>query len=213
MLGIGLLATFWFPRYLIFTLPPLIVAAVSGWRSLASRAGRFRHPVQFGILSICVGFMAYQSALVIFDPAAARWSPVDRFQYFEGWSSGYGYPEAAKFVLESPDAPLMIYSLDGHSAYQLLTYLPAAWISRVKPIFYGQDGRALRSDDARLENLLSRTPAWIIISERLLQGYLDSSFGRTNLDRINLRQIASFDKPGLRERLAIYEVTRRERSQ
>ena len=213
MLGIAFLATFWFPRYLLFTLPPLIVAAVSGWRSLALRAGRFRHPVQFGILSVCVGFTGYQSALIIFDPAAARWSPVDRFQYFEGWSSGYGYPEAAKFVLETPGAPLMIYSLDGHSAYQLLTYLPAAWTSRVKPIFYGQDGSVLRSEDARLENLLSRTPAWIIISEQLLHGYLDSSFGRINLDRINLRQIASFDKPGSRERLAIYEVTRPERDQ
>jgi 4-amino-4-deoxy-L-arabinose transferase-like glycosyltransferase len=213
MLGIGLLATFWFPRYLVFTLPPLIVAAVFGWRSLALRAGRFRYPVQFGILSVCVGFTGYQSMLIIFDPTAARWSPVDRFQYFEGWSSGYGYREAAKFVLETPGAPLMIYSLDGHSAYQLLTYLPAAWISRVEPIFYGQDGRVLSSEDARLENLLSHTPAWIIISEHLLEGYLDSSFGRTNLDRISLRKIASFDKPGSRERLAIYEVTRRERDQ
>ena len=211
MLCIGLLAAFWFPRYLVFTLPPLIVAAVSGWRSLVLRAGRFRHAVQFGILSICVGFTGCQSALIIFDPTAARWSPVDRFQYFEGWSSGYGYPEAAKFVLETPGAPLMIYSLDGHSAYQLLTYLPAAWRSRVSPIFYGRDGKVLRSEDARLENLLSRVPAWIVISEQLLQGYLDSSFGRTNLDRINLRQIASFDKPGSRERLAIYEAARRER--
>jgi 4-amino-4-deoxy-L-arabinose transferase-like glycosyltransferase len=213
MLGIGLLATFWFPRYLVFTLPPLIVAAVSGWRSLAPRAGRLRHPVQFGILSICVGFTGYQSALIIFDPTAARWSPVDRFQYFEGWSSGYGYPEAARFVLETPGAPSMIYSLDDHSAYQLLIYLPAAWTSRVRPISYGQDGRALRSEDARLENLLNHTPAWIIISQRLLQWYLDSSFGRTNLARINLRPIASFDKPGSRERLAIYEATRRERDQ
>jgi 4-amino-4-deoxy-L-arabinose transferase-like glycosyltransferase len=213
MLGIGLLATFWFPRYLVFTLPPLFVAAVSGWQSLAQHTGRFRRPVQFGILSVCVGFTGYQSALIISDPAAARWSPVDRFQYFEGWSSGYGYPEAAKFVLESPATPLAIYSLDGHSSYQLLTYLPAAWISRVKPIFYGQDGKVLSSEDARLENLLGRTPAWIVISEQLLQGYLDSSFGRTNLDRINLRQIASFDKPGSRARLAIYEVTRRERDQ
>jgi hypothetical protein len=160
-------------------------------------------------VSVCVGFMGYQSALIVFDPAAARWSPVDRFQYFEGWSSGYGYPEAAKFVLETPNAPLMIYSLDGHSAYQLLTYLPAAWKSRVKPIFYGQDGKALNSEDARLANLLSRTPAWIIISEQLLQGYLDSSFGRINLDHINLRQIASFDKPGSHARLAIYAVSRR----
>jgi Dolichyl-phosphate-mannose-protein mannosyltransferase len=209
MLCIGFLAAFWFPRYLLFTLPPLIIAAVSGWRSLALRTGRFRQPIQFAILSVCVGFMGYQSALIVFDPAAARWSPVDRFQYFEGWSSGYGYPEAAKFILETPNLPLMIYSLDGHSAYQLLTYLPASWKGRVKPIFYGQDGKALNSEDACLANLLSRTPAWIIISEQLLQGYLDSSFGRINLDQIDLRQIASFDKPGSHGRLAIYAVSRR----
>jgi hypothetical protein len=209
MLCIGFLAAFWFPRYLLFTLPPLIIAAVSGWRSLALRTGRFRQPIQLVILSVCVGFMGYQSALIVFNPAAARWSPVDRFQYFEGWSSGYGYPEAAKFIFETPSPPLMIYSLDGHSAYQLLTYLPAACQNRVKPIFYGQDGKTLNSEGARLANLLSRTPAWIVISEQLLQGYLDSSFGRSNLDQINLRQIASFDKPGSHGQLAIYAVSRR----
>lgn len=209
MLCIGFLAAFWFPRYLLFTLPPLIVAAVSGWRGLALCAGGFRQPIQLAISSVCVGFMGCQSALIVFNPAAARWSPIDRFQYFEGWSSGYGYPEAAKFVLETPNPPLMIYSLDGHSAYQLLAYLPATWKSRVSPIFYGQDGKALNSEDARLANLLSRPPAWIIISEQLLQGYLDSSFGRTNLDQIELRQIASFDEPGSHARLAIYAVSRR----
>jgi 4-amino-4-deoxy-L-arabinose transferase-like glycosyltransferase len=209
MLGMGLLAAFWFPRYLLFTLPPLIVASASGWRGLALRAGRFRQAVQFGVLAVCVGFMGRQSALIILDPAAARWSPLDRFQYFEGWPSGYGYPEAAKFVLDTPGAPSTIYSLDGHSAYQLLTYLPAAWIGRVKPVFYGRNGEVLRSEDARLENLLGRTPAWIIVSEQLLQGYLDSSFGRINNHQINLRRIAAFDKPGSRSRLAIYEVARR----
>jgi 4-amino-4-deoxy-L-arabinose transferase-like glycosyltransferase len=209
MLGIELLAEFWFPRYLLFTLPPLIVGAASGWHALSLRAGRARYAVELGVLAVCVGFMGHQSALIILDPAGARWSALDRFQYFAGWSSGYGYPEAAKFVLGAPDAPSMIYSLDGHSAYQLLTYLPAAWISRVKPVFYGQHGEVLRSEDARLENLLSRTPAWIIISEQLLQGYLDSSVGRSGSERLNLRQIAVFAKPGSRAQLAIYEVTRR----
>jgi 4-amino-4-deoxy-L-arabinose transferase-like glycosyltransferase len=209
MLGIGLLAEFWFPRYLLFTLPALIVGAVFGWHALGLRAGRARYPVEIGVWAVCAGFMGHQSALIILDPAGARWSALDRFQYFEGWSSGYGYPDAAKFVLAAPDAPPIIYSLDGHSAYQLLTYLPAAWISRVKPISYGQHGEVLRSEDARLENLLSRTPVWIIISEQLLQGYLDSSFGRSGSLRINLRQIAVFAKPGSRARLAIYEVTQR----
>jgi hypothetical protein len=103
----------------------------------------------------------------------------------------------------------MIYSLDGHSAYQLLTYLPASWTRRIKPIFYGQDGRELRTEDARLEGLLDHAPAWIIISEQLLQHYLDSTFGSANIDQIDLRRIAAFDKPGSRARLAIYAVTRR----
>jgi len=208
MLGIVLLAQFWFSRYLLFTFPPLIVSAVSGWRYLA-RQTRFGRPVEWAALAVCVGFMGRQSALLVFAPAAANWSPLDRFQYLEGWPSGYGYPEAAQFILRAPRVPSQIYSLDGHSAYQLLTYLPAAWISRVKPISYGQHGEVLRSEDARLENLLSRTPVWIIISEQLLQGYLDSSFGRSGSERINLRQIAVFAKPGSRARLAIYEVTRR----
>jgi hypothetical protein len=208
MLGMGLFAEFWYPRYLLFTLPPLIIGAVSGWRSLSLRTRRFRQPVEFGLLALCAGFMGRQSALIVFDPVAARWSALDRFQYFEGWSSGYGYPEAAKFILAAPNTPLMIYSLDGHSAYQLRVYLPPEWANRVTPIFYGQDGSALRSEEARLENLLSRAPVWIIVSEQLLQGYLDSSFGRMNLAQINLRQLAKFDKPGSRARLAIYEVTR-----
>jgi hypothetical protein len=209
MLGIGLFAQFWFPRYLLFTIPPLIVAAVSGWQSLSLLAPRFRLPVQWGVLAVCVGFMGRQSALIILDPLAAKWSPLDRFQYIEGGGSGYGYPEAAQFLLDATNAPAMIYSLDGHSAYQLLAYLPASWTRRVKPIFYGQDGRELRTDDARLEVLLDHTPAWIIISEGLLQGYLDSSFGSANIDQINLRRIAIFDKPGSRARLALYHVTRR----
>jgi uncharacterized membrane protein len=81
MLGIGLLAQFWFPRYLLFTIPPLIVAAVSGWQSLSLRAGRFRIAVQLGVLAVCVGFMGRQSALIILDPIGAKWSPLDRFQY------------------------------------------------------------------------------------------------------------------------------------
>jgi hypothetical protein len=209
MLGIALLAQFWFPRYLLFTLPPLIIAGVSGWRSLSLRAGRFRRPVELGVLAVCVGFMGHQSALLILDPAAARWSPLDRFGYFEGWSSGYGYPEAAKFLLEARDAPSMIYSLDGHSAYQLLTYLPAEWTGRVVPIFYGRDGKALRSRETRLANLLSRTPAWIIVSEQLLQVYLESTLGPLDPGQISLLQIAEFDKPGSHTRLAIYAVTRR----
>jgi hypothetical protein len=209
MLAIGLLAEFWYSRYLLFTFPPLIIAAVCGWRMLSLHAGRWRRPCEMGALAICAGFMGHQSALIILDPAAASWSPLDRSQYFEGPGSGYGYPEAARFILAEPQAPAIIYSLDGHSAYQLRNYLPPQWWVRVVPIFYAGDGRLLRSQAERLENVLSRTPAWLIIPEQLLQRYLIASFGEQNADRLQLRQIAVFEKPGLRTRLAIYEVTPR----
>lgn len=208
LLAIGLLASFWFSRYLLFTLPPLIVAGVAGWRALAVRAGRWRSPVELGALALCVGFMAHQSALLIVDPAAARWSPVDRFQYFEAPGSGYGYPEAAHFVRESPAAPRMIYSLDNYSAYQLLTYLPAAWRGRVKPIFYGAGGKVASSNAERLGNLFGAAPVWLIVPEQLLRGDLESSFGSANPPQLRLRRMAEFNKPGMRARLALYEVMR-----
>jgi 4-amino-4-deoxy-L-arabinose transferase-like glycosyltransferase len=207
MLAIGLLAEFWFSRYLLFTLPPLIVAAAGGWRSLAARAGGLRRPCERAALALCVAFMLPQTARLILEPAAANWSPLDRYQYLEGPGSGYGYPEAARFILAVPVAPAIVYSLDGHSAYQLRNYLPLAWNTRASPIFYASDGKELRGEAERFANLATHTPAWIIIAPQLLTHYLISSFGDQNVGRIRLRQIAIFDKPGRRTQLALYEVT------
>jgi len=153
--------------------------------------------------------MGRQSALLMIEPLAANWSPLDRVQYIEGWSSGYGYPEAAAFLLQSRAASATTYALDGHSAYQLLAYLPADWKQRVRTINYASGGISLRTEAGRLDNLLSSTPAWIVVSQQLLQPYLESSFGRANLDRIDVRRIAEFKKPGSRAQLDVYEVTQR----
>jgi hypothetical protein len=208
MLAIGLLAAFWYSRYLLFTLPPLIIAAVSGWQTLAARWGPFGQSVKFAALGLCVALMGLQSARLILEPAVARWSPLDRFQYFEGWGSGYGYAQAAQFILGAPNVPEFIYSLDGHSAYQLRNYLPAAWGTRISPVEYAPDGTVLRDKAARLDNLLSRAPVWIIVAQQLLQGYLDSDFGPADARPLHLRRIAVFDKPGAHTQLALYEVTR-----
>ena len=212
LLAIATLASFWFSRYLLFTLPPLIIVAVAGWCALAARArGSSRRGVRTlaraALAALCGGcmvLMGHQSALIVLDPTAASWSIVDRFQYFEGWSSGYGYPEAAAFLLSAPAAPPRVLALDGHSAYQLRSYLPRDWLARVDSVDYGADGQPLRTDRARLENLLRVEPAWIIIPEPLVQRYLEASFGAGN--QLELRLIAAFDKPGGHTRLAIYQV-------
>jgi hypothetical protein len=214
MLAIGTLANFWYSRYLLFTLPPLIIAAVAGWcaagdcarRSNSRVARRVARPALAAAGIACLGLMAGQSALIVLNPLAARWSPVDRFQYFEGWGSGFGYPEAAAFLRSSPNASQRVYALDGHSAYQLRSYLPRAWFSRVRTVFYGQAGQTLAGNRERLENFLRDSPVWILIPEPLLQRYLDTSFGEAN--HPHLRLVAAFDKPGARTRLALFEATR-----
>ena len=209
MAAIALFAHFWYSRYLLVAIPPLIVAATCGWRSLAPFAGRFGPPVEIALLAACATLMAQQSARLIGDPLTASWSRLDRFQYLEGWGSGYGYAQAADFILRAPSPPRIIYSLDGHSAYQLRTYLPSSWGSRITPVFYAPDGTLLNTPATRLQNLLSNTPVWIIVSAELLHSYLEADFGAPNLDQLELRQIVVFDRPGMRSQLGIYEVARR----
>src|SRR5262249_26085189 len=156
-------AQFWYPRYLLFPLPPLILAAVGGWQCLLARVPRLRQPLSLGLLLLCLILMGHQTARIILDPPAARWSPLDRLQYFQGWSSGYGYPEAARFLLKTDAPPAVVFSLDGHSAWQLQSYLPAQSALHILFIAYGPDGRSLQSPEARFENLWQHSPAWIVI--------------------------------------------------
>ncbi|HEY4447432.1 MAG TPA: hypothetical protein VGN03_02395, partial [Steroidobacteraceae bacterium] len=163
--------------------------------------------LELGVLAVCLVCLVPQSMQLILRPQAARWSAVDRYQYFEGPGSGYGYPEAADFILRANDVPRRIHSLDGHSAWQLRSYLPATWRARVTPVFFGADGRVLRSEDERLQNLLTPPGCWLIVPEPLLRRLLQSSVGATNAARLRLRPLATFDKPGEQTRLAIYEIT------
>ena len=208
LLAIGLLPRFWYSRYLLFALPPLIICSVLGWQTLAARASRFGQPLGLAVLAACVCVLGYQSALLVFDPPAAAWSALDRFQYFTGWGSGFGFPQAARYIVAAPEPPARIYSLDGAGAYQLRNYLPASWGSRVGPIFYGRDGKLLQNERQRLDNLRPG-PVWIVMSPQLLPIYLASSFGAQGRARLDLRPIAQFNKPGSHGQLAIYAATLR----
>jgi len=206
MLCIGGFADFWFSRYLLFTLPPLIVAAVSGWRALATRLEQFTTAIEVTVLAICAAFMGKQSTLLIADPISAQWSKIDRVQYFEGSGSGYGYSEAAQFILAASKAPPTIFSIDSHGAYQLKTFLPREWKDRVRPAFYAADGAVLRTPEQRLNNVIEASPTWALVSEELLESYLDSTFGSSQA-LLQLRLIRRFERPGTRSKLALYEVT------
>ncbi len=205
MLGIGLLSAFWYSRYLLFTLAPLGIVAVLGWYRLAQSSRYWRRAIELLPLLTVAVLMGSQSWRLIRSPADARWSAVDRFQYFEGWGSGYGYPEAARYLLGAAPAPAAVFALDGHSACQLASYLPRAWQHRVRTIYEGPHGERLTTIDARRANLVLAGAAWLIVPQPLLQRDLESSFGQ--VDPVDSRLLAQFRKPGARASLGIYAVT------
>ena len=69
MLAIGLIPKFWYSRYLLFTLPPLIICSVLGWQVAAAQARRAARPVSLAVLVACVGLLGWQSGLLVFQPA------------------------------------------------------------------------------------------------------------------------------------------------
>jgi hypothetical protein len=206
LLMIAGVAHFWYSRYLLFALPPLLVAAVVGWRTLWARSGRIEHTAWLIVLAMCAALWARQSARLILDPATARWSPIDRVQYVEGWGSGYGYPEAAAYLRAAARPPEIIYALDGHSAAQLQTYLPRDWRPRVQPLFYGADGQELPEAAQRRANLLAHLPAWIIAPEALFDRSLLAAIG--DPQGLQVQRLAAFDKPGRRTQVSLYSVAR-----
>ena len=114
--------------------------------------------------------------------------------------------EAAAFLLGTGAATPNVFALDGHSAYQLRSYLPRAWFHRINSIDYGADGRSRCAVPTSAWPICCRSsPHGSSFPSRCCSRYLQSNFGTTNA--LDLRLIAAFDKPGARTRLAIYEAT------
>jgi hypothetical protein len=66
----------------------------------------------------------------------------------------------------------------------------------------------LRTEQDRIDRLFSQSPVWLVVSPQLLQQYLAANFG-AGAGELRLRELTSFDKPGARAQLAIYDVARR----
>ncbi len=89
----------WFPRYVLFATPPLLVLAARGIvalaRGLAARASRgVAVPVAIAAVAAAVFPAVRFDRALLTAPAAAPLVPVEVFQYVNGWPSGYGWDEA-----------------------------------------------------------------------------------------------------------------------
>ncbi|MGE0454583.1 MAG: ArnT family glycosyltransferase [Vicinamibacteria bacterium] len=117
------LSVHWYPRYVLFAVPPLLVAAARGLvvlGILGRRAlhGRARLPLllALGLAAASPASVAFDARLVL-DPPSAPWPEVESFQYVYGFSSGYGCVElVARLRSEAERQPGGILVLDDASA-------------------------------------------------------------------------------------------------
>jgi 4-amino-4-deoxy-L-arabinose transferase-like glycosyltransferase len=95
----------WYPRYLLFTTVPFLPLAAWGFVAAVDAARTRTHMGPsaarvFGgaalLLALAPG-LRFDLALWT-DPSRAPFPPLDRFQYVDGWPSGYGLRDSMKFL-------------------------------------------------------------------------------------------------------------------
>jgi hypothetical protein len=93
----------WYPRYVLFGTAPALVLAADLSSRVARRASHVRGAVTgcaVGGVALLVPAMRFDEALLR-DPSRAPLPTVERFQYVEGWPSGYGTVEAFRYVQQT----------------------------------------------------------------------------------------------------------------
>jgi 4-amino-4-deoxy-L-arabinose transferase-like glycosyltransferase len=186
-LGLILIAREWSSRYLLFSIPALIIGAVGGWASVLKNRW-----VKGLLLAIPLLYFVYQSTLLVLNPPAARWSERDRWGYISGWPSGYGYAEAARYLCSSyPSLP--VYSLEVGTAMQLALSLPSGCRIEIRQL-HVVDGRAIPPEERRAL-LLEKCPALLITPDALSPS--DELWA-------HLQYVAGFEKPGSQAQVTLY---------
>lgn len=126
----------WFSRYVVAFGPPLLLLAALGLVRLChyfiqmSRerlrwTGGFAVGIGLLLCVVCVAPLLKIDADLINNPTQAAIAPKDRWQYIEGWPSGYGIQETINYIrgLAAQDAVLLyIDQTDTSPEYYFLYY-------------------------------------------------------------------------------------------
>ncbi len=101
----------WSARYVLPTLPPLLILMSGGLQAISSRIGpRSRTPLIVTLAAlVSLSGLAFDRQLMA-DPSRAPFPADDRHQLVTGWPAGYGVRElATRLLLEADEGPLTAF--------------------------------------------------------------------------------------------------------
>jgi tetratricopeptide (TPR) repeat protein len=185
---------YWFPRYVLPAVPPLLLLAARG----ASRMGRAGPWIAAGLLALA--WTRFDAALVA-DPARAPLPPVERSQYVYDWPSGYGVAEAAGTLREAA-ARRPIAVLRDQSSGSLKEGLDLVLRRRGAPIDFTDAPMKAGDFGQVIERLIAARQPVVFAVDEATDGRLVLSLDARRV----IAPAAAFPKPDARRQVALYAV-------
>jgi 4-amino-4-deoxy-L-arabinose transferase-like glycosyltransferase len=168
--GFVSVAQLWFPRYVVFAAVPLLVLAAGalacGARALGARRGPGleRAALVAGLVLSLAAALRFDYALWT-DPRRAPLPATDRFQFVDGWPSGYGIIDTIAFVKQELERQPQGLTLVLHSHSQRTLAFAVGVAFRYEPRVQVADlplGGA--GAVATLESFVARGPTVVVVS-------------------------------------------------
>jgi hypothetical protein len=187
-------AAVWYPRYVVFVTTPFVCLAAGLLAELhaRARAPAARAAALVVAAAVLVPAIAWD-ARCLREPSSAPLPEIDRWQYVEGWPSGYGWREAFELVARESvgsSRPLRVVTERQH------------WT--LKAYFIGRPEAAVKGFELGRLASLEKAVAWVGEGE----GWLVTSGPKPAPlpPGLELRHAGGFTKPGRRFALNVYRL-------
>jgi hypothetical protein len=191
-------AAVWYPRYVVFVTVPFLSLAAGLLAEIHARArGRPARAAALAATATVFVPAVVWDAQVLRESSSARLPEVDRWQYVEGWPSGYGWRESFELLARQKDKdarPLRVVTERQH------------WT--LKAYFIGRSDVAVRGFDLESPSTIEKALAWVGEG----QGWLVTSgpVPPRLPPGLVLRHAGGFTKPGRAGAVNVYRLGVRE---
>ena len=211
MLPWVLLAESWYPRYILPACPALFLLLGYLLDSLWQGWGQW--PVQRGPLGLGLAGLAlllsgpalYFDYWQLHNPAVAPYPAADRFQYIEGWSSGYGVREVVATLRGRAAAQGEIFVALDHNVSKLMGQFAFESWREPEPALHLLDvkDQELSSQAIYQQVALSPRPVYWVAGDEHGADPLDQAA----LSLVRVEPVASFARPGNKSHLYVYYLS------